>query len=267
MKKIETNRKGLEDVLNTLHDIRLPLYLAWADIRQRYRRSVLGPFWITISTAVMVACLGFIFNSIFNSSLELFLPFIATGLIVWGFISSCIVESTTVFTAAESIIKQLPLPLFCHVVRMLARNFYIFLHNLIILPFVLLLVGRPIEPAIFLFIFGLILVVFNLSWLSLFLGVICARYRDLTQIVANILQIFFYITPIIWLPNALKGRANLLILDSNPFYHLMEVVRAPVMGYYPTLENWLVCASMAILGWIFTIIVFNRYKTKVAYWL
>lgn len=267
MKKIETDRKGLQDVLNTFEDIRLPLYLAWADIRQRYRRSVLGPFWITISTAVMVACLGFIFNSIFNSSLELFLPFIATGLIVWGFISSCIVESTTVFTTSEPIIKQLPIPLFCHVVRMLARNFYIFLHNLIILPFVLLLVGRPIEPAIFLFIFGLILVVFNLSWLSLFLGVICARYRDLTQIVANVLQIFFYVTPIIWLPNALKGRANLLILDSNPFYHLMEVVRAPVMGYSPTLANWLVCASMAILGWIFTIFVFNRYKTKVAYWL
>lgn len=259
--------KGLTDVLLTLKGIRLPLYLAWSDIRQRYRRSVLGPFWITISTAVMVCCLGFIFNSIFNSSLQIFLPFIATGLIVWGFISGCIIESTTVFTASESIIKQLPIPLFCHVVRMIARNFYIFLHNLIILPFVLLFVGRGVDPTILLFIPGLILVTLNLLWLSLFLGIICARYRDLTQIVANVLQIFFYVTPIIWLPNALKGRANLLVLDSNPFYHLMEVIRAPVMGQSPTMLNWLICILMVIVGWVFTIIVFNRYKSKVAYWL
>lgn len=259
--------KGSGDIISTISCISLPLYLAKSDIRQRYRRSVLGPFWITISTAVMVACLGFIFSSIFKASLAEFLPFIATGLITWGFISSCVTESTAVFSSAESIIKQLPIPLFSHVIRMVARNFYIFLHNLVILPFVLFLVGRGLTFNTLFFFPGISLLILNLLWFSLILGIVCTRYRDLSQIVINILQIFFYITPIIWLPSALSGRSTLLVLDANPFFHLMEIVRAPIMGHAPTANNWLITVLMCIIGWLITVVIFNRYKTKIAYWL
>ena len=124
--------KGLIDVLEGLKSWKLAFFLAFADIRQRYRRSTLGPFWITISTAVMVACLGLIFGSIFKSPLKDFLPFLATGLIIWSFISSSLTEATTVFLSSQAVIKQLPLPLFVHVLRMVFRNFYIFLHNIAI---------------------------------------------------------------------------------------------------------------------------------------
>lgn len=262
-----TKSFGLVDVLNSLSKIRLAFYLAWSDIRQRYRRSTLGPFWITISTGVMITCLGVIFGNLFESPMQVFLPFLSAGLIIWSLISSCISESTTVFTSAEAVIRQLPLPLFTHVLRMVIRNVYIFFHNLIIFPIVLLVVQKPVGMEVLLFIPGLLLLLINLLWMSLLLGIVCSRFRDLAQIVQSFLQIVFYVTPIIWMPGLLARRTAAMILEPNPFFHLMEIVRAPLLGQSPTLLNWLVCIAIAILGWLVAISFFNKFRNRIAYWL
>ena len=220
--------KGCLDVYRTLRQLYLPLYLARADIRQRYRRSTLGPFWITISTGIMVATMGIIFGQVFKAPMAELLPFLAAGLVIWSFISSTLTEATEVFVGAQAIIRQLPIPLFVHVVRLLAKNFYIFLHNIVI---------------------------------------VCSRFRDLTQIVASLLQIFFYLTPIIWLPSLLPEKTSMMVLTGNPFFHLIEVVRAPLLNQVPTSLNWIFTIVFAILGWLFTIFIFNRYRSKIAYWL
>ena len=258
---------GFADLYASFKKIRLPLYLAWADIRQRYRRSSLGPFWITISTGVMIACLGIIFGNLFETPIQEFFPFLSAGLILWGLISSTISESTTVFTSAEAVIRQLPLPLFTHVLRMVTRNVYIFFHNLIIYPIVLLVAQKNTGSEVFLFIPGLILLLTNLLWMSLLLGIVCARFRDLVQIVQSFLQIGFYVTPIIWMPGLLARRTAAMILEPNPFYHLLEIVRGPLLGQLPTLTNWTVSASFAIIGWLITIILFNKFRNRIAYWL
>ena len=245
----------------------MPLYLAWSDIRQRYRRSTLGPFWITISTGVMISCIGLIFGGLFKAPMSEFLPFLTAGLIIWNFIACTITDSTTVFVAAESVIKQLPLPIFSHVIRIVARNFYIFLHNLVIFPLVLLIVECPLKLSSLLSIAGLIILLVNLLWISLLLGIVCTRFRDLTQIVNSFLQIFFYITPIIWLPSLLPSKASLMLLDPNPFYHLLEIVRGPLLGKLPTSANWTISIFLAFLGWAITISVFGKYRKRIAYWL
>lgn len=259
--------EGWEDIKKATLNIGLPLYLARADIRQRYRRSTLGPFWITISTGVMIACIGIIFGSLFKSPMSEFLPFLAAGLIIWGLISTTITEATTVFVAAEPIIKQLPISLTTHVYRMIFRNLYIFFHNIIIFPIVLLVVQRPINLTVLLIVPGLLLLTLNLVWLSVILGIVCSRFRDLTQIVASILQIFFYLTPIIWMPSLLPARTSVMVLDPNPFYHLMAIIREPLMGQPPTLLNWVVSLTMAIFGFLFAIKFFDRFRSRVAYWL
>lgn len=261
------NGKGASDVLRALKTSYLPIYLAHSDIRQRYRRSTLGPFWITISTGVMVACIGLIFGGLFKTPIYDFLPFLAIGLILWNFISSCLTEATTVFASSEAIIKQLSIPLFSHVLRMLARNFFIFLHNIIIVPIVLLIVKRPIGWDLFYVMPGLLLLLLNLMWISLSLAIVCARYRDLTQIVVSILQIFFYVTPIIWMPSLLSARKEVMLLDPNPFYHLIELIRLPLMNQPPSLLNWLYPCALLIIGWSVTLLLFNKYRSRVAYWL
>lgn len=261
------NKAGWQDVREALKNISLPLYLAKADIRQRYRRSTLGPFWITISTGVMIGCIGVIFTSLFKAPISEFLPFLAAGLLIWNFISTTLTDSTNVFVNAEPIIKQLPLPLTTHIFRMLSLNVYIFLHNILIFPLVLLCVKRPIGVEAFLFLPGFLLLILNLAWMSVILSIVCSRFRDLTQIVSSVLQIFFYLTPIIWLPSLLPKRASLMVLEPNPFYHLIQIVRAPLMSQLPSISNWTVSISLCVLGWLVAIIFFNNYRNRIAYWL
>ena len=215
----------------------------------------------------MIGTMALIFGQIFKAPMAELLPFLAAGLILWSFISSTLIESTEVFTNAQAIIRQLPLPLFTHVVRLVARSFYIFLHNSIIIICVLLFFKQNIGVVTFLSFLGLALLILNLLWLSLLLGIFCARFRDLTQIVSSVLQIFFYLTPIIWLPSLLPEKTSLMLLETNPFYHLIEIVRAPLLNQYPSFSDWLFSALLCSLGWIITILLFNKYRARIAYWL
>lgn len=135
---------GLRDIIMSFKDSRLPVFLAYSDIRQRYRRSSFGPFWITISMGVTIACIGIIFGNIFKAPMREFLPFLSAGLILWSFISCVLTDATTVFPNAEGIIRQLPIPLFTHIYRMIMRNIYILGHNILVLPVVYLCVGKSV---------------------------------------------------------------------------------------------------------------------------
>lgn len=241
--------------------------LALQDLRGRYRRSTLGPFWLTVSMGVMISTIGLVFGQIFNTQMDSFLPFLATGIILWAFITGTISEGCTAFISAEGIIKQLRLPLFVHVFRVLLRNLLILAHNILILPLVMLVMGKGIHLEAMLAIPGLFLVSLCLSWMALLLAMLCARYRDLPQIVASVLQVAFYLTPIIWLPALLPDRMSATFLQLNPFYHLLELVRAPLLGVVPGFTSWLVVLVMSVIGWGFTLLIFSRLRHRVAYWL
>lgn len=258
---------ALQDILAASKCHKLAGMLGWQDLQQRYRRSALGPFWITISMGVMIGTIGMVFGKIFRSPMEEFLPFLAIGMIVWAFMSSAVLDGCSGFISSEGIIKQLPIPLFVHVMRLIWRNLLIFAHNIVILPFVFLIVGKPLSLIALLSIPGLIIVSINLTWLALICGVICTRYRDLPQIISNILQVLFYLTPIMWMPKLLPERAGLYLLDLNPVYHCIEVIRAPLLGQMPSMTNWLVSLGLAFFGSWLALWFYGCYKRRIAYWL
>ena len=245
----------------------LAAMLGWQDIKQRYRRSKVGPFWITISMGVMIASIGIIFSQILNSPTKEYLPHLAAGIIFWAFISGVINDGCLSFVQAEGMIKQLPLPLFVHIVRIVWRNVLILLHNLFIMPVVMLLLGVPITLHFFLILPGITLVLVNLTWMALLLGVACTRFRDMPNIIASILQVTFYLTPIIWMPNLLPERAGTILINLNPFYHLLEIIRLPLLGQLPNVISWFFAVGMAVVGWAITLKVFGRYQHRIAYWL
>lgn len=266
MSKID-NMLALADIGAAIKRYDLVGVLGWSDVRQRYRRSSLGPFWITVSMGVMIATIGVVFGQIFKSPLQDFFPFLTVGTIVWGFMSTVLSEGSTCLISAEAIVKQLPLPLFVHIMRMMWRNLIILAHNILIFPLVLVAVGKPLELVALVAIPGLLLTLINLSWMALVLGILCARYRDLPQVVTSLLQVVFYLTPVIWIPALLPARAAVYLLETNPFYHMLEIVRAPLLGQIPSTTNWVVSIAMAVVGWLATIAFFGRYKNRVAYWL
>lgn len=239
--------------------------LGWADIRQRYRRSKIGPFWLTISMAVMVVSLGVLYAGLFRLKIANYLPFIALGLIVWTLISGVIIEGCMSFVAGEGIIKQVRLPLSIHVYRMVWRNFIIFCHNIVIFGLVAIFFAIWPGWVALLAIPGLAIISFNGVWAGLLLGLVSARFRDVPQIVTSIVQLAFFLTPILWKPELLPNRV--IVVDLNPFFHLVELVRAPLMGQLPEISSWLAALVITLLGWIVTFVMYARYRWRIPYWL
>ncbi len=189
-------RLAIQDLVEGTGLWRLWGKLGWNDILQRYRRSLLGPLWLTLSMAIMVVALGVIYAEIFKIPLHDFMPFLCVGLLIWGLISSVLTEAGSLFTGSESYIKQIRLPYSVYVYRFLWSKIIIFAHNFVIYFGVLLYFqiwpGRMALAAIP----GFVLLVLNGALVSLSLGMISARFRDIPQIVASVTQIVFFMTPI-----------------------------------------------------------------------
>ena len=258
---------ALTDLLGAIDKIHLALMLGWQDIKQRYRRSKLGPFWLTISMGIMITMIGIIFGQALAVSLQDYLPHVACGIIFWNFISSGINEGRSSFISSAGMIRQLGLPLTLYPMRIMWRNIVVLAHNVIIIPLVFIVVGKAINFNILWFIPGFLLLVLNVFWISVLLGVCCTRFRDLPPIVASLVQVFFYITPILWVPSTVTARVSTWIVNVNPGYHLLELVRAPLLGYCPSYVSWLVAIVFAVLGSLFTLCFFGAYKRRIAYWI
>ncbi|MBU3574765.1 ABC transporter permease [Polynucleobacter sp. UK-Mo-2m-Kol15] len=259
------NHTPNSDIIKGIYAFRIWGTLGWHDIKQRYRRSVLGPFWFTLSTAIMVGVLGALYSSILNQEIANYLPFLAAGLVVWQFISSSILEGCTVFIASSALIKQIDLPLSVHVCRVVWRNFIILLHSLPIVVLALIIFGDMPSYEILLLPFGLILLLFNALWITVVLGILCTRYRDVLPIVSNFLQIAFFFTPIMWSPEILKDRG--WIAEYNPLYHLIEIVRAPILGKQIPMESWYWSIGLVLAGLALGQYLMSQYRNRVAYWL
>ena len=192
-----------QDIRDGLRMWRLGVTLGWLDIRLRYRGSVLGPFWLTISTAVMVGSLGVLYATLFHMNLREYLPFIALSQVLWGFISGMIGDGCTCFTQAEGTIRSMRMPFFVHAVRCLVRNVLILAHNVVVIAVVFILL--KINPGWGGFLAVPALALWTIAGLSICLplGAVCARFRDIPPIITSVLQIAFFVTPIIWLPKQL----------------------------------------------------------------
>ena len=243
--------------------------LGWHDIRRRYRRSVLGPFWLTISMAMLVAMLGMLYGTLLNVDFAVYVPFLALGFVVWTLISGVILDGCNAFISAESIIKQTNLPLSVHVYRTVWCNLLIFLHNTAIVVVVAVLFSIWPGWTGLLAVPGLALLCLNGLWVGLLLGIVSARFRDVPPIVASLVRIFFFLTPIIWMPELMPGRALMLalLLDFNPFFHFVELVRAPLLGRTPELASWLAASGITVGGWLLAFGLLRRYRRRIAYWV
>ena len=266
MYRVAEDSSGLADIIAAVKSYRLVALLGWQDMRQRYRRSILGPFWLTVSTAVMIGSIALVFGQILSSGVTELLPSLTAGLILWTFMSSSITEGCASFTSAEGIIKQLPIPLFVHVQRVVFRNILILAHNAIIVVLVLAFLRVSLSWATLLSLLGFLVLSINLLWISLFMGIVCTRYRDLPQVFANFLQVAFYLTPIIWTAGILPTKGQELLVF-NPFFHLIEIVRAPLLGQSPSLLSWIAALSMGMAGWAVVLVLYQRYRWRIPYWL
>lgn len=258
-------RRAIGDIHQGIAQRDLWMTMAGRDMRQRYRRSVIGPFWLTLSMGVFVAALSILYAGILRQPLDEYLPYVAAGFIVWGLVSAMVLDATVTFTSNDGIIRQLKAPLSLYVFKMVWVNLVIFLHNILI--YVIVALWFSINPGITLFMVlpGLAILALNGLWLGLMLGLVSARFRDVPQIMASVIQVMFFLTPIIWRPDMLPGRT--FLVDGNPFYHLIEIVRAPLLGSIPPIETYLMVLAITLLGWLATLLLYATYRWRIPYWV
>ncbi len=255
---------GIRDIREAVANYRVWLMFGWLDIKLRYRRSLLGPFWITLSIATMVMALGLLYSQIFNQELSEYLPYIGCSLIVWFFISNMINEGCYTFIYAESQIKQVNQSLSVYAFRLLWRNVVVFLHNFIVVV-LLLSVFRIFhwQAVIFPLTFLLSSAVF--FFFSIILGLICARYRDVPQVVLSVTQILIFITPIFWRKEFLTRHE--WVVHFNPVFHLLEIMRAPLLGRPFPFESLYISVGILVVLFCAAASMLGNFNDRVAYWV
>ena len=260
------NNLAFLDLIDSIHKTRMWIILAWNEIRVRYIRSTLGPFWITLSTLLMVGLMGPLYGTIFGFSTSEYLIYLSVSFVFWNFISVSINESSMIFVSLDSFIKQIKLPYFFYIFKLLFKNFIILLHNIIIILLAFYFSPDHELYQIFLLLIGIIILYLNLVWICLFFAIVGARFRDINQIVVNIVQISFFMSPIMWKIEMLPP-ARAFLAYYNPFFNLIEIVRRPILSLEVVTFNYLYSLLLLFAGSLFTFKLFSKYRNRIIYWI
>lgn len=239
--------------------------LGWQEIKQRYRRSILGPFWLTISTGVMIASMGPLYGRLLGQDMSSYLAYLALGIIIWGLVAGLMNESCMAFIAAEGYIQQMKLPLTVHVVRVVYRNLIVFVHNAVIIAAVVLIYHPAVSWRVLLMPLGVLLIALNGVWMGLLLGVLCTRFRDIPPVVTSLVQVAFFLTPVIWKEEML-GRYR-WAADLNPLTHFLSIVRGPLLDTAVNPADWAIVLAITVCGFVVTLPTFAHFRARIAYWV
>lgn len=268
LKRTIQRQKAYLDLWDGLKKWKIWMALAWQDIKLRYRRSVIGPLWITLSMAITVYSMGFLYSRLFHMDLDSYFPYLVSGMLAWGLISGLLIESTEVYLFSSSLIRQIKIPYSFHIHRLCTRNLIIFAHNfLVLIPIYLIFNHRyHLSWAWLTIVVNLILFYINAFLLTNIIAMVCARYRDLGQVIKSLLQVLFFLTPVMWEPSALSDQYKWLVL-LNPLYNFIQLIRQPLLGLY---LDWLQY-GVVILSTLFCALIhqilFVRYRSRIVYWL
>jgi ABC-2 type transport system permease protein len=242
------------------------MLLARRDIQVRYRRSLIGPFWISISMGVMVLTLALLYGSFFGQSdYKTYLSFLACGFLAWGLLSGLVMEGCGSVIEADGYLRNVPMPLTLIACRVVFRQLVYFAHNLVVIIPIVVWLGVGMKLTIFGMLWGVALYVAAGLGVCMVLGPLSARFRDLPQVVANLMQVFFFLTPIFWDPKAVPERA--ILVDANPFYHFVQLIRGPILGEgIPELSLTIALTCIGVL-WAAGIGVFLWSRRQLYFWL
>jgi ABC-type polysaccharide/polyol phosphate export permease len=264
---VPTSASARQDLLTGLSEWRLWGRLGWIDVRRRYTRTVIGPFWSAVNLGILFLALGSVGTGLWGKQAADYLPFLAAGMVVWLLVSNIVAESCGLFIASTNLFRQLRFNYSIMAYALVWRNLITFAHNLTVFVVVSLAVGAPVvTPATLLAIPGLALLTINSVWIAILLGMFCLRFRDVQPLLTTLLQISIFVTPIFWPPDRLHGLMHLIYVDLNPLYHVIVLVRAPLLGEVPMAESYIAVAAITVIGSWFTYRMFASFRKRIAYW-
>lgn len=255
------------DVRRALHELPETFRHAATDVEQRYRRSVLGPLWLVLGTAAWATGFSVLGSLVFDVNIEFFLLYVLSGIVAWQFVSSCLNEATGMYAAAAASITAHRVSFSSFAVRTVARQVLVMAHSM---PIVALLVGwtgRASWETLW-FVPAFAAVCLSLVPIVLVVGLWAARMRDVGQLVNVSLQFIVYLTPVFWLASAIPETSSArLLLELNPFHHMVALIREPLLGDPPAASHWRAIAVVGAAAWATAAVVFPSARGRIVYWL
>lgn len=258
--------RGLSEIAGGVTNWRQGYLMGISVLRQRYSRSRLGQFWLTVSTGIMIAAIGLTWAVLWRTSPTKIMPYIATSIILWNFLTATLNEATNSVIMAQSYFLNQSLNLTTPVYATIFSNVLILLHNAVIIVLVMLVFWKPVSWACLLFIPGFLLVIVTLSWVACVVAIMCTRYRDVIQVVASVLTTAFFVTPVMFKPEFIPEKVRWLNM-LNPFAIIMSVVRDPILGQVPDWQTWVIASIIAFGGLILALPFIGTYNKRVVYWI
>jgi ABC-type polysaccharide/polyol phosphate export permease len=239
---------------------------AWMDIKCKYRRSVIGPFWETINIFVVIMGVSYMSAIIFGGTPLAGIPYIGMGIIVWSAISALVIESTTCFIVNKEFIKTSSMGIDLYVSRTVFRVFISIAHYFVLYFIGLLFLPLPVSAVSLLSLVGLFFLFINALWLMPTLGFLCARFRDLELIIRNLLQLTFFVTPVFWNYKNVS-HDKLFVVIYNPFFYFLEAIRAPLLGEIPPLSHYIILAGITVAGYGLMSFVYRGMRRNLAFYV
>jgi ABC-type polysaccharide/polyol phosphate export permease len=258
---------AFEDIIGGLFKSELWGRMAWLDVKRRYQRTVLGPFWSSATLTLYIVAVGTVGAGLFHQDFYHYLPYLISGMIVWTLISTIILESCTLFVTGHALFRNVRFEYSILAYALVWRNFIFFLHNFIVYVVIaLLLQPQLIGFTALLAVPGLFLVLLNGVWIALLVGMFCLRFRDVQQLVQTAIQILLLITPIFWSADLLAGGRRFIFVQMNPVYRLIDIVRAPLLGGAPSAASYIVAFAITAVGWSLAFLMFRYFRKRISYW-
>lgn len=258
----------IREISASLKQLESWLYITWLSFLVRYRKTAVGPAWMLAGPALFISLLGLLFSRIGGFDPAVFVPHLTIGLVIWTLVSGFVTGSTSVFQRNRPQILQGGMRLTDIVVVDVLTTIVQFLHQVVLIAAVFLIMGHGVNLYAIVSLAGLVLLIANGVWLTIVFGIIGARYRDLSEVVQALMRIAFLATPIIWMPGA-GGRGSVLaaFLTFNPFYHFLELIRAPLMGNPIAPLSWVVVLTITVAGFALAQGMYLRLARQVPLWV
>jgi ABC-type polysaccharide/polyol phosphate export permease len=258
---------ALNDIREGLRRWRNWSYLAVENVKNRYRRTVLGPWWLTLQMAVYIVGISVVFGHLLHASLRSFLPYVALGMIAFNLLSGLTRAGAEVFVTGSSTLKSTRQPLSSLVLRDVAIEFINFAHNIVL--YLVFVAARlvPISPKMLIALPIVLLIAVNGLFLGLWLGTAVARFRDVQPFINSILGVIVFFTPVFYRLNDLSSGIKNVLLAWNPFTYLISAFRAPLIGAPLSTSFYVGTAVVTLINVVLGLAVFTRTRSRIPYWV
>ncbi len=257
--------KAIKDLRGGLSLYYVWIYQAYHDISAKYKRTFLGSLWLSGSFVVMSVSYSILFGALFRQPLQVALPYIMSGLLVYGLVSFVLTDGVEMFIGNAGIIKNHAYPFTFYAFHTQCKSFFLFLFNLVIFWIFVLVIGAISVPHWTILLSFPIVLAFMFFW-GMLCGMMGARFRDLRFMLPYIAQLFNVLTPLFWRPDAIQGPIRTAI-ELNPFYALVQLIRWPLLGQAPTLLSWQVATGYTVLGMVLWLLFFPLFRRRIPFWL